>query len=76
MTLNDLVVEMIGERLEIAINPDGSLDADELQEVELVMALEEEFGFKIPDADHEKMRTVEGIVEYISTMKTGHPQDV
>ena len=72
MSLNDMVVEMISERGDISIGPDGVLEVDELQEVELVIALEEEFGIKIPDADHCRLRTVEGIVEYVYSMKPGN----
>ncbi|MCK5451234.1 MAG: acyl carrier protein [Candidatus Omnitrophica bacterium] len=41
------------------------LGADSLDTVELVMALEEEFGAEIPDEDAEKMTTVGEAVKYI-----------
>ncbi|MDI3538144.1 MAG: acyl carrier protein, partial [Bacillota bacterium] len=41
------------------------LGADSLDIVELVMALEEEFGIEIPDEDAEKITTVGDAVEYI-----------
>ncbi len=41
------------------------LGADSLDTVELVMALEEEFGIEIPDEDAEKMTTVGEAVRYI-----------
>ena len=41
------------------------LGADSLDTVELVMALEEEFGIEIPDEDAEKMSTVGEAIKYI-----------
>lgn len=41
------------------------LGADSLDVVELIMALEEEFDMEIPDADAEKISTVNDVVEYI-----------
>ncbi len=41
------------------------LGADSLDTVELVMALEEEFGIEIPDEDAEKMGTVGEAIKYI-----------
>jgi acyl carrier protein len=41
------------------------LGADSLDTVELVMALEEEFGAEIPDSDAEKIITVHDAVNYI-----------
>jgi acyl carrier protein len=42
------------------------LGADSLETVELVMALEEEFGIEISDEDAEKIRTVGDAVDFIS----------
>jgi acyl carrier protein len=41
------------------------LGADSLDNVELVMAFEEEFGIEIPDEDAEKITRVKEAVEYI-----------
>lgn len=41
------------------------LGADSLDTVELVMALEEEFGIEIPDEDAEKIQTVGDVAKYI-----------
>jgi acyl carrier protein len=43
----------------------GRLGADSLDTVELVMALEEEFGIEIPDEDAEKITRVKEAVDYI-----------
>jgi acyl carrier protein len=43
------------------------LGADSLDVVELVMALEEEFGVEIPDEDAEKIITVGEAVKYIES---------
>jgi acyl carrier protein len=41
------------------------LGADSLDTVELVMALEEEFGCEIPDEDAEKIATIQDAVNYV-----------
>ncbi len=41
------------------------LGADSLDTVELVMALEDEFGIEIPDEEAEKIRTVGDAVKFI-----------
>lgn len=43
----------------------NDLGADSLDTVELVMALEEEFGIEIPDEDAEKIATVQNAIDYI-----------
>jgi acyl carrier protein len=43
----------------------NDLGADSLDTVELVMALEEEFGIEIPDEDAEKIATVQNAMDYI-----------
>ena len=45
------------------------LGADSLDTVELVMALEEEFGIEIPDEDAEKITTVRHAISYIQEQK-------
>lgn len=41
------------------------LKADSLDTVELVMALEDEFGLDIPDDDADKIKTVQDTINYI-----------
>jgi acyl carrier protein len=66
------VKKIIGEQLgveEDEVTPEASfvedLGADSLDTVELVMALEEEFGIEIPDEDAEKILTVGKALDYI-----------
>jgi acyl carrier protein len=66
------VKKIISEQLgvpEADVKPEASfvndLGADSLDTVELVMALEEEFGVEIPDEDAEKISTVQNAIEYI-----------
>jgi acyl carrier protein len=41
------------------------LGADSLDQVELIMALEDEFGLKIPEEEAEKLATVGAAIDYI-----------
>ena len=43
------------------------LKADSLDTVELVMALEDEFGLDIPDEEAEKIKTVQNAIDYIGS---------
>ncbi len=72
MAVEDKVKSIIAEQLGVKVEevtPQASfiddLGADSLDTVELVMALEEEFGIEIPDEDAEKMTTVADAVKYI-----------
>ena len=72
MALNDKIKTIIAEQLGVkkeevteAAKFIDDLGADSLDTVELVMALEEEFGIEIPDEDAEKMVTVGEAVKYI-----------
>ncbi|XP_011494582.1 PREDICTED: acyl carrier protein, mitochondrial [Ceratosolen solmsi marchali] len=42
---------------------------DSLDHVEIIMAIEDEFGFEIPDTDAERLLTPSNIVEYIANKK-------
>lgn len=42
------------------------LGLDSLDHVELVMAMEDEFGFEIPDNDAERLTRPSDIIKYIS----------
>ncbi len=63
-----IVIEQLGVK-ENEVNNDASfvddLGADSLDTVELVMALEEEFGTNIPDEEAEKITTIQQAVDYI-----------
>ena len=41
------------------------LEADSLDAVEIIMALEEEYDIEIPDEEAEKFQTVDDIVKYV-----------
>jgi len=64
--------EKIASELEVSIDqltPEAKfiedLGADSLDTVELVMALEEEFGLEIPDEDADKLKTVGDALDYL-----------
>ncbi|HLE21522.1 MAG TPA: acyl carrier protein [Vicinamibacteria bacterium] len=72
MSISEKVKTIIVDQLgvdEEQVTPDASfvddLGADSLDQVELVMALEEEFGLEIPDEDAEKITRVKEAVSYI-----------
>ncbi|NCO60522.1 MAG: acyl carrier protein [Deltaproteobacteria bacterium CG_4_8_14_3_um_filter_51_11] len=47
------------------------LGADSLDQVELIMAMEEEFGISIPDEDAEKIGTVQDAMDYVAKAMAG-----
>jgi acyl carrier protein len=63
-----IIMEQLGVE-ESQVRPEAKfiddLGADSLDTVELVMALEEEFGLEIPDEEAEKIQTVGDAVQYI-----------
>jgi acyl carrier protein len=63
-----IIVDQLGVEEDL-VTADASfvddLGADSLDTVELVMALEEEFGIEIPDEDAEKITRVKEAVDYI-----------
>lgn len=70
-----IVVEQLGvaeEEVATEASFVDDLGADSLDVVELVMALEEEFGVEIPDEDAEKIVTVGQAVKYIESHAGEH----
>ncbi len=68
--VREIVVNQLGVSPEQATDDAKfieDLGADSLDQVELVMALEEEFGADIPDEDAEKLTTVGDAIRYIET---------
>ncbi len=66
--VKEIVVKQLGvspEQVTESAKFIDDLGADSLDLVELVMALEEEFGAEIPDQDAEKLTTVGDAVKYI-----------
>ncbi|MCF7791457.1 MAG: acyl carrier protein [Victivallales bacterium] len=66
--VKEIVVNQLGVSPDQATNEAKfieDLGADSLDQVELVMALEEEFGADIPDEDAEKLTTVGDAIKYI-----------
>ena len=65
--VKSIVVDQLGvEEEEITLETSfAELNADSLDIVELIMALEEEFDLDIPDEEAEKIRTVGDAVNYI-----------
>ena len=66
--VKDIIVEQLGVNPE-QVTPTASfiedLGADSLDTVELVMALEEEFGVEVPDEQAEKLQSVGDVIKYI-----------
>ncbi|MFH1995676.1 MAG: acyl carrier protein [Candidatus Omnitrophota bacterium] len=66
--IKEIIAEQLGVKKEEVTDSAKFVDdlgADSLDTVELVMALEEEFGIEIPDEDAEKMGTVGDAMKYI-----------
>jgi len=67
------VIDIIVEQLKVSpeeVTLEASfiedLGADSLDLVELIMAMEEEFGLEISDEDAEKIQTVQDAVNYVT----------
>ncbi len=68
--IKDILVEQLsieGDEVKMDANFIDDLNADSLDIVELVMAMESEFDISIPDEDAEKIKTVGDAVEYVKT---------
>jgi len=72
MSVEEKIKKIICEQLEVNekdVVPEASfvddLGADSLDQVELIMAMEEEFDISISDEEAEKIATVRDAIEYV-----------
>ena len=68
--IKDIVVEQLGvdaEEVSLEASFIDDLGADSLDIVELIMAMEDEFGLEIPDEVAEKIATIGDAIEYIKS---------
>ena len=66
--VKELIVDQTGvsaEELTMDTSLINDLDADSLDAVEIIMAIEEEYDLEIPDEDAERFLTIRDIVEYL-----------
>ena len=79
MNIEDRVIRSIRVQLgmpegEITIDSDKeSLGMDSFDDVECIMALEEEFDLEISDSDAERLESVRKVIDYISIAITSRP---
>ena len=70
--IKDIIIEQL-QVDESDVNMDTNLikdlSADSLDAVEIIMAIEDQFGIEIPDEDAEKFQTVEDLVKYVEDNK-------
>lgn len=62
-------LEVSADKLTLEASIVDDLKADSLAVVELVLALEQEFGITIPEEDTEKIKTVGDAINYIKNNK-------
>ena len=66
--IREIIVEQLGVSADEAVNEASFTDdlgADSLDIVELVMAIEEEFGIEVPDEDAERMQNIGDVINYV-----------
>jgi acyl carrier protein len=72
-TVLNMIAEQMGipvETIEVTHYLEEDLKADTLHIVELVMGLEEEFELDIEDEEFDKVRTVQGVIDFITEANT------
>ena len=66
--IKELIVDQLGiDDAEITMNTNlmKDLEADSLDAVEIIMAIEDEFDIEIPDEEAEKMQVVSDLVKFV-----------
>jgi acyl carrier protein len=69
----DQVIAVVSDKLDVPVDEISAdsrfvddLNADSLDQVELIMALEDEYDLTIPDEDAQKILTITDAVNYIN----------
>ncbi len=66
--IRDIIVEQLGVEVD-DVTPEThlmkDLEADSLDAVEIIMAIEDEFGIEVPDEEAEKFQTVSDLVSFV-----------
>lgn len=70
--IRDIIIDQLQvEEADVAMETNlmKDLSADSLDAVEIIMAIEDEFGIEIPDEDVENIQTVGDLVKYVEENK-------
>ena len=70
--IKDIIIDQLQvEEADISMNTNlmKDLSADSLDAVEIIMAIEDEYGIEIPDEEAEKIQTVGDLVRYVEENK-------
>jgi len=70
--IKEIIVEQLAvdeSEVQLDTNLMKDLDADSLDAVEIIMAIEDMYGIEIPDEEAEKLQTVEDLVKYVDDNK-------
>lgn len=63
-----MIIDQLGvseDELQLETNLMKDLEADSLDAVEIIMAIEDEYDIEIPDEDAERFQTIGDIVSYV-----------
>ncbi|WP_129600274.1 acyl carrier protein [Anaerophilus nitritogenes] len=71
--IKEIIIDQLGldDDVEITLETSlmGDLEADSLDAVEIIMAIEDEFDLEIPDEDAEGFKNIGDIVTYVGENK-------
>ncbi|MBM7615256.1 acyl carrier protein [Alkaliphilus hydrothermalis] len=69
----EIIADQLGlddvESIERTTSLMNDLEADSLDAVEIIMAIEDEFGVEIPDEEAENFKNIGDIVDYVESHK-------
>ena len=66
--IRDIIVEQLGigqDEITMETSITKDLEADSLDAVEIIMAIEDEFDIEIPDEDAEQFQLISNLVKYV-----------